>query len=80
VVNAYFNYRANRIKAHSEYTASSFEVPNIIQALEANSLYLETKYSFTKDLFCGIRYDTLNFDSRRFSTSNDPLALKKMGL
>jgi hypothetical protein len=77
VVNAYFNYRANRIKAHSEYTASSFEVPNIIQALEANSLYLETKYSFTKDLFCGIRYDTLNFDSRRFSTSNDPLALKK---
>lgn len=77
IVNSYFNYRANRIMAHSEYTAASFETPNVPTDLEAKSLYIETKYSFTKDLFCGLRYDILNFDNRRFSTSNDPLSLKK---
>lgn len=74
----HWNWERQRYQVHTEYIASSFEVPNnpSDKSLDAQSFYLEGKYNFTKNLFGAARFDTLTFENNAYAPLGTGVAQK----
>lgn len=74
----HWNWERQRYQVHTEYIASSFEVPNnpSDNTLDSASFYIEGKYNFTKNLFGAARYDMLTFENNVYAPLNVGVAQK----
>lgn len=74
----HWNWERERYQVHTEYIASSFDVPNnpSDDTLDSASFYIEGKYNFTKNLFGAARYDMLTFEDNVYAPLNVGVAQK----